>query len=349
MVHCAGRGGAVRVVERDGSPGSLEAYAEVVTINLIGTFNVLRLAAARMARQRAGRRRARRRRPDRVGRRLRGADRPDPVRGSSKAGHRRHDARRGARPGQQLIRVVHDRARHLRHADAGAAARRRQGSRWPSRAAPEPARPARRVRQARAGASSTTRCSTARRSGSTARSGWRRDERPAIPARELRRRRRSSRSTARSGRNAIDLPTAEAIGAALDRLDERDDAGRRRDHRRRAGLLRRHGPEGVRSRRAPPDRPAAAAAFGIVERPPAKPLIAAVEGYALAGGFEIVLACDLIVAADDARSGCPRSSAAWPRGGGAVRLPQRIPYSHAMRMILTGEPISARARTRSGW
>ena len=50
LVHCAGRGGAVRVVERDGSPGSLEKYVDVVTVNLIGTFNALRLAAARMAR-----------------------------------------------------------------------------------------------------------------------------------------------------------------------------------------------------------------------------------------------------------------------------------------------------------
>ncbi|GAB4658974.1 SDR family NAD(P)-dependent oxidoreductase [Mycobacterium avium] len=49
LVHCAGRGGAVRLVNKDGSPGSLETYAEVVGINLIGTFNVLRLAAARMA------------------------------------------------------------------------------------------------------------------------------------------------------------------------------------------------------------------------------------------------------------------------------------------------------------
>jgi NAD(P)-dependent dehydrogenase (short-subunit alcohol dehydrogenase family) len=50
LVHCAGRGGAVRLVSRDGIPGSLETYAEVVSINLVGTFNVLRLAAARMTR-----------------------------------------------------------------------------------------------------------------------------------------------------------------------------------------------------------------------------------------------------------------------------------------------------------
>jgi NAD(P)-dependent dehydrogenase (short-subunit alcohol dehydrogenase family) len=49
LVHCAGRGGALRLVDRDGNPGSLETYADVVAVNLIGTFNVLRLAAARMA------------------------------------------------------------------------------------------------------------------------------------------------------------------------------------------------------------------------------------------------------------------------------------------------------------
>lgn len=49
IVHCAGRGGAVRLVDRDGNPGSLETYENIVRINLIGTFNVLRLAAARMA------------------------------------------------------------------------------------------------------------------------------------------------------------------------------------------------------------------------------------------------------------------------------------------------------------
>jgi NAD(P)-dependent dehydrogenase (short-subunit alcohol dehydrogenase family) len=49
LVHCAGRGGALRLVDREGNPGSLELYTEVVTVNLIGTFNVLRLAAASMA------------------------------------------------------------------------------------------------------------------------------------------------------------------------------------------------------------------------------------------------------------------------------------------------------------
>ena len=49
VVHCAGRGGPVRVVNKDGTPGSLETYSEVIAINLIGSFNVLRLAAAEMA------------------------------------------------------------------------------------------------------------------------------------------------------------------------------------------------------------------------------------------------------------------------------------------------------------
>jgi NAD(P)-dependent dehydrogenase (short-subunit alcohol dehydrogenase family) len=50
LVHCAGRGGTVRLVERDGSPGSLETYEHLIRLNLVGTFNVLRLVAARMAR-----------------------------------------------------------------------------------------------------------------------------------------------------------------------------------------------------------------------------------------------------------------------------------------------------------
>ena len=49
VVHCAGRGGPVRVVNNDGTPGSLETYTEIVGLNLIGSFNVLRLAAAEMA------------------------------------------------------------------------------------------------------------------------------------------------------------------------------------------------------------------------------------------------------------------------------------------------------------
>ncbi|MDV2115732.1 crotonase/enoyl-CoA hydratase family protein [Alcaligenes faecalis] len=76
---------------------------------------------------------------------------------------------------------------------------------------------------------------------------------------------------------------------------------------------------------------------GICERPPAKPLIAAVEGYCLAGGFEIALSCDLIVAADSANFGLPEvKRGIVPGSGGMVRLPSRVPYHMAMEMVLTG-------------
>jgi enoyl-CoA hydratase len=77
---------------------------------------------------------------------------------------------------------------------------------------------------------------------------------------------------------------------------------------------------------------------GIVERPPAKPIIAAVEGYALAGGFEIALACDLIVASTEAKFGLPEVKRGLVAGaGGLIRLPQRVPYHLAMEMVLTGD------------
>ena len=74
----------------------------------------------------------------------------------------------------------------------------------------------------------------------------------------------------------------------------------------------------------------------------AKPLIAAVEGFALAGGFEIAISCDLIVAARDARLGIPEAKRGLVAAAGAlIRLPKRIPYHVAMELALTGDPISA--------
>jgi enoyl-CoA hydratase len=81
---------------------------------------------------------------------------------------------------------------------------------------------------------------------------------------------------------------------------------------------------------------------GIVEQPPRKPVIAAVEGYALAGGFELVLACDLVVASEQARFGLPEVRRGLVAGaGGLLRLPRRIPYHLAMQIALTGEHFSA--------
>jgi enoyl-CoA hydratase len=81
---------------------------------------------------------------------------------------------------------------------------------------------------------------------------------------------------------------------------------------------------------------------GLTERPPAKPLIAAVEGYALAGGFELVLACDLVVAARGARFGLPEVRRGLvARGGGLIRLPRLVSRAVAMELILTGDFIDA--------
>jgi enoyl-CoA hydratase len=81
---------------------------------------------------------------------------------------------------------------------------------------------------------------------------------------------------------------------------------------------------------------------GITQTPPRKPLIAAVEGWALAGGFEVVLACDLVVAATTARFGIPEVKRALVAGGGAAfLLARRVPQALALELLLTGEPISA--------
>ena len=73
-----------------------------------------------------------------------------------------------------------------------------------------------------------------------------------------------------------------------------------------------------------------------------KPVIAAVNGLALGGGFEVVLACDLVVAAEHAQFGLPEPKVGLvAAAGGAQRLPRQIPLKVAMGMMLTGEPISA--------
>jgi enoyl-CoA hydratase len=82
--------------------------------------------------------------------------------------------------------------------------------------------------------------------------------------------------------------------------------------------------------------------MGLVYTPPEKPLIAAIEGYALAGGFEAALACDLIVAASDAQFGLPEAKRGLAAlAGGLLRLPRLIPQRIAMELALTGNMASA--------
>lgn len=143
-------------------------------------------------------------------------------------------------------------------------------------------------------------------------------------------------------RNAIDGATATAMEEALDRFEADDEAW--------VGIVAGAGP--VFSAGA--DLKAIAAGkgselgterggfAGICKRSRTKPLIAAVDGAALAGGCEIVLACDLVVASSAARFGIPevkRSLVA--AGGGLFRLPRALPRNVAMEMTLTGDPISA--------
>ncbi|HEX4836974.1 MAG TPA: crotonase/enoyl-CoA hydratase family protein [Solirubrobacteraceae bacterium] len=88
---------------------------------------------------------------------------------------------------------------------------------------------------------------------------------------------------------------------------------------------------------------------GIVMRGSVKPLIAAVEGFAVAGGMEVALACDLIVAARGARLGIPEVKRSLVAAGGALlRLPRRIPYHVAMELALTGDPITSERAAELG-
>ncbi|MEA2357049.1 MAG: enoyl-CoA hydratase [Solirubrobacteraceae bacterium] len=141
-------------------------------------------------------------------------------------------------------------------------------------------------------------------------------------------------------RNAVNLAVAEGIAAALDELDADADLA--------VGVLTGAG----KGFSAGMDLKAFVAGerpyvgdrgfAGITRRAADKPLIAAVEGFAVAGGLEIVLACDLIVAARGARLGIPEVRRSLVAAGGALlRLPRRIPYGIAMELALTGEPITA--------
>jgi enoyl-CoA hydratase len=142
-------------------------------------------------------------------------------------------------------------------------------------------------------------------------------------------------------RNAVDVPMAEGIAAALDELDG--------DPALAVGVLAGAGKgfcSGMdlgafaETGRRPwvGDRGFA----GIVRRPPATPLIAAVEGFAVAGGLEIALAADLLVAARGAKLGIPEVKRGLVAAGGALRrLPRKLPAGLAMELALTGDLVLA--------
>ncbi len=148
-------------------------------------------------------------------------------------------------------------------------------------------------------------------------------------------------------RNAINRAVSAGVAQALEELDERDDLT--------VGII--TGAGGTFS--SGMDLKAFLAGEnpsiegkglgGLTQSPPRKPLIAAVEGWALAGGCEVALACDLIVAATDAKFGIPEVKRGLVAGaGGLIRLPRRIPAGIAMELALTGDPLPAADAYRLG-
>ena len=141
-------------------------------------------------------------------------------------------------------------------------------------------------------------------------------------------------------RNAVNTALAEGLAAALDTLDADDElkvgvltgAGKGFS----AGMDLKAFVKGERPWVG--DRGFA----GIVQRSARKPLIAAVEGFAMAGGLEIALACDMVVASREARLAIPEVKRSLVAAAGALRrLPQRVPLNVALELALTGDPISA--------
>jgi enoyl-CoA hydratase len=141
-------------------------------------------------------------------------------------------------------------------------------------------------------------------------------------------------------KNALDGAAARALAAAVDELDADDGL--------RVGVLTGAGGTFCAGMDLKAylrgDKPSIEGRGfgGITTTPPRKPLIAAVEGWAVAGGFELMLACDLVVAGEGSRFGVPEVKRALVAGGGAaLLLPRRIPHAVAMELLLTGEPITA--------
>jgi enoyl-CoA hydratase len=148
-------------------------------------------------------------------------------------------------------------------------------------------------------------------------------------------------------RNAMTKGAAEAIGAAMDQLEARDNL--------RCAILTGAGGsfcagmdlKGFLRGEIPVDERGGFG--GICTWTPKKPIIAAVDGPAFAGGFELALACDLIVANVNARFGIPEVKRGLvAAGGGVVQLPRLLPRALAMELALTGDPIDARRALELG-
>jgi enoyl-CoA hydratase/carnithine racemase len=139
-------------------------------------------------------------------------------------------------------------------------------------------------------------------------------------------------------RNAIDQAIADGVGAALDRLDDDPDLW--------VGVITGTATvfsagSDLASSRDGSARTDRGGEYGVIRRDRTKPLIAAVEGPALGGGFEIVLACDLVVAARTASFGLPEVKRGLvPTCGGLFRTPRALPLNVAKEMLLTGDRLT---------
>lgn len=149
-----------------------------------------------------------------------------------------------------------------------------------------------------------------------------------------------------SAKNAINRAVTDGVAEAIEELESRSDLS--------VGILTGAGGTfsagmDLRAFLAGEDLDHPRGLAGITTQPPRKPLIAAVEGWALAGGCEIALAADLIVAANDSKFGIPEVKRSLVAGGGGLlRLPRRIPPAIAMEIALTGDPLTADQAFRFG-
>ena len=150
-------------------------------------------------------------------------------------------------------------------------------------------------------------------------------------------------------RNAVDPALTTALGAAMDQLEADDDVW--------VGILTGAGPNfcaGADLKSLAAGRAAELATetgvfAGFVRHPRTKPMIAAVRGFALAGGTELVLACDLVVAADDAWFGVPEvSRGIVAAAGGLFRLPRVLPPARALELLLTADRLAAQEAFQHG-